>query len=116
MKTVHFLDRTFSLEMSDPGSIEPNACGRAQASTGIIWVNSTMTPEAIASTLIHEVIHLIAYLQGVDLKEEQITALETGIFSFIRSNKELIDRLIYKKIIEIQGNKEPVTTFKDASI
>jgi hypothetical protein len=51
---------------------------------------STLYPDQVqAATLIHEVLHALAYLNGVDLKESEVEVLGNALYAFIVDNPEV---------------------------
>lgn len=72
--------------------------GRANPMKGWIKVAKECGKDQFCSTLLHEVIHCIADINDLeklmDLKETGISVLAAGIYSFIKSNPELIRSML----------------------
>ena len=59
-----------------------------------IQINKHLPPHLQSSTLIHEIIHMIADLGSVELTEQSVDALALGMYSFIKENPKLVAKLI----------------------
>lgn len=90
---IKLLSHDIALKVSDPGTWEANGMGRCSLLRLEIQVNKHMPPHAQGSTLVHELIHMIADMHSVELTEHQVDSLALGVFSFIRENPKLVAKL-----------------------
>jgi len=89
LKSIRLYSQEFPVVESHPGMWSGNGMGRSSQINGIL-INSGMPDEAKITTLIHEVLHLIADLNGLNVNnsESEIATLSNGLVDFLRSNKE----------------------------
>ncbi len=76
--TVVFADNQFR---------QDTMMGKSDCKDGKILLCSDMPTEIQEQTFFHEVIHLIDMNLSLNLKESQVNALATGLYSFIKENK-----------------------------
>ena len=69
--------------------------------TGTISLNKRLKGQDWGLTLLHEVIHVISDLQGLELSESQTRALEQGLGGFFRDNPQ-IARKISLSLIKVE--------------
>ncbi len=50
-----------------------------------IWLRSDIDEDLQKETLLHEILHIISF-RGVELKEDVITVLTTGLWDFFKQN------------------------------
>jgi hypothetical protein len=67
--------------------------GMASSSELTVLINSTMPHDAICSTTLHEVIHIIDGLLQLDLSEQQTDGVALGIHSLLKENKKFMESL-----------------------
>ncbi|MDX1486558.1 MAG: hypothetical protein R3268_00050 [Acidiferrobacterales bacterium] len=53
-----------------------------------IWYDESLSVEMAVSTILHEVIHAIDDHLGLNLTEQQVQGLETGLFSLNRKREQ----------------------------
>jgi hypothetical protein len=63
-----------------------------------IILKKELPHDVMCSTLLHEVMHMVADLNSIELGEQDIDNLAIGMLSLIRNNKELID-YISKEVV-----------------
>ena len=93
MKQIKLLDINFTFHVEDPSLWSECALGRAYLKEAKILVASGMNKDMEDSTLIHELVHMISDIQGLDLDEMQVSALGVGVYSLIKNNKELLSEM-----------------------
>jgi Zn-dependent peptidase ImmA (M78 family) len=83
------------LDIDDSLIVGGDACyGKIDYVSSIIYLNSANTPSQSKSTLLHEVIHGVEDMYGVELSEEQVTTVANGLYAFMLDNKDLVRDLI----------------------
>lgn len=94
---IKILDHNYDFTV-EPYQELDECWGRANPMKGWIKVAKECGKDQFCSTLLHEVIHCIADINDLeklmDLKETGISVLAAGIYSFIKSNPELIRSMI----------------------
>jgi len=81
----------YTVIYDDPSVWSPNGMGRADLVEGVIHLNSQMPEDIQKATLLHEVFHILSGNLGVGLKEDQVEAMASGTFAFIKENKGLFN-------------------------
>lgn len=91
---INILDHDIELEIgpATPGSEAIGICNRDR---GFIWLDEDSPVDLINSTLCHEIIHLIAEYNSLEMTEPQVDAFGLGIHSFIKNNRKVIEELFY---------------------
>lgn len=64
-----------------------NNFGEFNVGTNSIFIDATATEEQQRTTLMHEMIHLIAFCTQLSLKERDVMCLESGLYQIIHDNK-----------------------------
>lgn len=57
--------------------------------TATIFIKPDLTPQIRRSTIIHECLHAISCVYGLDLTENQVLILESAILTLFKQNPEL---------------------------
>ena len=65
---------------------EIGAFGRYHSRLQKIQIAKDISNNQKESTLLHEVLHLISFHLQLDLSENQVAGLETGLYEFLQSN------------------------------
>ena len=76
--------------------------GRWDWNTGEILLKANLPVETYSLTLLHEVLHVISDLYGLDLKESVVRVLEQGLGAWIQDNPAIVQDMING----IRGEKE----------
>lgn len=90
--SVKLLNHTFSIVLDDTLS-ETGQMGRASLRKCTIKLNSDMVKDALASTLLHELVHMIADINSMDLKEQDVDNIASGFLSLLKDNKDILEGL-----------------------
>ena len=89
-KTIKILGFTYRVHVCDqsqfPEGFRDNNVGHVHHDTNDIYISTKCSRENQISILIHEVVHTISSKQGLNLTEETVIRLETGLFSFFSDN------------------------------
>jgi len=89
-RTVKLLDLEFTVIDDDGSGWAAGAMGRADLKNSKIHICSEMEKGMKDSVLLHEVLHIIADIQGVEMSEQDTSCIASGFYSLIVSNKDLI--------------------------
>lgn len=57
--------------------------------TATIFIKPDLTPQIRQSTIIHECVHAISCMYGLELSENQVLILESAILTLFKQNPEL---------------------------
>lgn len=93
MYKIKLLSHDVVMKVNDPTTWDVNGMGRCSLALLEIQISKHMPPHAQGSTLIHEIIHMIADMHSIELSEHQVDSLALGLFSFIRENPKLLTKL-----------------------
>ena len=91
--TIRLLDHEFGCEMVDTSHMPDNAMGRSSLQHGYIHIAMEMPLEIQQSTFLHELIHMIADINSIDINEQSIDNFALGILSFVKHNPEMVKKL-----------------------
>jgi len=91
--TIKVIDHEITVKIEDPWSWDLNKVGNSNFAKGIIIVDGSMPVDAIRSTFLHELIHIIAALNSIELTEQSVDGLAIGIHSFIKNNPNWMDQI-----------------------
>ncbi len=83
----------FTVEYSDPADWNGQAMGRVNCKTSKISIASNMPEDVAASILLHEILHVIDDYNHLELSETQVASLSTGLFSCLRDNPDLLEKI-----------------------
>lgn len=79
MKTILFAQELdIRWTVPEPGS---TAMGRSDNKNNVIWLNKELPPEVMQTTLLHEYMHLLSDILHLELTEEQVCGICTGLYS-----------------------------------
>jgi hypothetical protein len=67
--------------------------GECESFKGTITIREDLEESMYTATLLHECLHLIDHYLELKLSEEQVTGLGEGLFSTLRENPELTDKI-----------------------
>ena len=68
-----------------------NDYGNITYAAGVIHIDTECTEEFATSTLLHEILHAIVVLLKLDIKHDDISRLEVGIYQVLKNNPKLLD-------------------------
>ena len=94
---IKLLEQEFELFIDPATEWTGNYMGHCDIKKGTIRLRGDMPKDATASTLLHEVTHLILDICGARTNsgdEQLIDNITLGLMSFIRNNKEVIEKYI----------------------
>lgn len=72
--------------------VDRNLMGRLAYDTAQIYIRNDLPIDKKYETLLHEVIHIVymnAGLQPSDDEEKVVTALSSGVYQFLKDNKDV---------------------------
>jgi hypothetical protein len=87
---IRLLEHNFRVLVESPTQWAEGGMGRASLMDQTIRLNDRMPSDARASTLLHELMHLVSEIFSLGLTETQVDALGLSVLSLIRNNTELI--------------------------
>lgn len=99
MKIIKVLDHEIKVYLEDPEEWTSGGMGRASVKSGIIRINKNMSDDTVQSTFIHELVHIIADLNSIELNEQTVDGIALGIHSFLKNNYP-------KNILEMKDDPE----------
>ncbi len=87
---IRLLCHDVKVVVEDPKMWSVAGLGRTSLKLMEIALNEDMPNDIRHSVLLHEITHLIADMNSVELTEPQIDAISIGFFSLLQDNHELI--------------------------
>lgn len=88
---LRILAHDISVEFHDDRKGLPsNLAGQARMAQQKILIDNNAAIDSLYVTLIHETIHLIGFMNHLELSESQIESLGVGIFSLLRNNPHFL--------------------------
>lgn len=91
---IEVLDHTVIVKFDDPEGWASDGMGRCDMKNGTIHINSTMNKDAQGSTFMHELVHLIADMNSIELSEQSVDGLSLGLLSFIKNNANFVNKVL----------------------
>jgi hypothetical protein len=75
-----------NLETKDLG---PDLLGEYDDETATVFIKPGLTPQIKRSTVVHECIHAISSMYGLELSESQVRVLESALIHLVDNNPDL---------------------------
>lgn len=104
--TITICSCKFRINLTSPSVPDwsPNSfIGRSSLAGGVISLDPQLNESMRNSTMLHEVIHVIANLTDLPkLDEVTISVISVGLFDFLRQNKKLANEMIYGDKMELK--------------
>lgn len=85
---IRILGFTFAVTQEDGRDF--NHAGEIDHNLQRIRIKPNRAPDETRETLLHEVIHGIAYASAVDLSERKVRALTRALYAVLRENPDLV--------------------------
>lgn len=86
---IRIMAQWFTIEESNPEAWGTNCqMGRSNSMNGTILIRSDMPEDIKLGTLIHEIVHVVADMNGVQLKEHVVASLANGLMTVLKDNAE----------------------------
>lgn len=79
---------------SDPGEWAEGGLGRCNVMDEKITINPTLPTDTANSTVLHEVLHYLSDIGGLNMPEAQVAGLEPLLFAFLRNNPDFVGQLM----------------------
>lgn len=78
---MKILEKTYKIIDVEDNQFSNSSMGRSNTRTGEILISSKMPPDIREETILHEVIHILSDTLGIDLSENQVLALSSGLYA-----------------------------------
>ncbi len=104
VKTIIIHGQSIEVCFCDPGDWRPHGLGVSNSKMGRIKISSDIPSDAQAATLLHEVLHQISDMNGLDIEEVQVCVLANALFGFLRDNHWAADWICRGLPIEVPRN------------
>lgn len=101
--TIRLFSHEIRVIVESPAHWSEGGMGRASLIDQTIRLNDALPNDTRHSTLLHEVIHLISDLTGVELSEVQVDAVTQGMFTLLKDNPELVADIAGLNSIDINS-------------
>lgn len=98
--SIRILGRDYSVVYVPPSGFSQVELGLCDNKTQTLSIASDQTPIEAADTLLHEVIHAIDWIVGLELSEHQVRHLSATLVGVLQDNPEFAQWLIQDKTWE----------------
>lgn len=95
-KTLKILGLNYSITTIDDHYPGDTAQGFCDSKNTKLSVNSNQPLENMEFTLLHETVHAISEMLALNLTEEQVAGVSTGLFDVFNNNNYRVD--FFKKV------------------
>lgn len=83
---MQILSKQYKIEKVQNNEFSDLTIGRVNTKTGIIYIDESLNQDIKDETLLHEVLHVIDDNLKLNLSEEQIIRLSTGLYCILKEN------------------------------
>lgn len=83
---MQILSKQYKIEKVQNNEFSDLTMGRVNTKTGIIYIDESLNQDIKDETLLHEVLHVIDDNLKLNLSEEQIIRLSTGLYCILKEN------------------------------
>lgn len=90
ISTVKIGHLDYDIKQVPHGSMENNAVGQIDQFRTTIKLDEDLGNDLVKETLLHEIIHGIDFMFGINLREKQVEQLGVGLATVFRDNPHLI--------------------------
>ena len=90
---LNLLDCKIDLVYEDAEHWSQGSLGRCNMKRSSIHLSSQMADDMSNMTLLHELIHMIADMNSIDLSEQSVDGLAIGMMSFLKGNPEMVKNI-----------------------
>lgn len=91
---IEILDHEIDVDVEAPDLWKEGTMGLAQLTASTIKVRSDMKPDLIQSTFLHEILHIIEQLGGLEVEHSTIDAFAIGLHSLFKNNPNVLEDII----------------------
>lgn len=95
--TVAVLGKTYKIIYAVGEPLDKDDLGEHDLPNQRITIRDGIHEQQVASAVLHECLHAISDALGIGLNEAQVLALETGLFSLLVDNRDLVSYLGKKR-------------------
>lgn len=106
MKKIDILGLDYEIEFMDKYPVGNLYFGYCNFQTQVIGLLKEQKMDSMFNTLIHEILHVISFIQNVDLDEHEVTLLAAGLSQVLKKN-DLINDIILENYEVIDNKEEP---------
>ena len=90
---IKLLSHDVNYKVEDPGLWRHSGMGMASVVDMAVVINKNMPKDAIRSTTLHEIVHIVDGLLQLELTEQQVDGVAIGIHSLLKDNKRFMENL-----------------------
>jgi hypothetical protein len=83
---MKILGKEYNIIMVSDYNLLTDKLGLIDYATNTIYLKDNPNEEIMKETLLHEVIHGIEFALGLNLTEQQVTALSSGLYAVVKEN------------------------------
>jgi len=91
---IKILDHVIKVDIEDPGMWKQGVLGMASITTSGIKLSSDLEPDIKQSTFLHEVLHIIEQLNGLDVGHPAIDMLAVGLHSLFKNQPNILKDIL----------------------
>lgn len=90
IESVRVIGKTYTVRVVNKSPLDKDS-GECDEKSQTITVNEDQTEEAMQDTILHEVVHAIDHTLRLDMSENQVAMMATGLIAVIRDNPEFTE-------------------------
>lgn len=90
---IKILEYEFDVEVDNSFAWSDGHMGKASIQKCQILIKDGMSKDALNSTVMHEIVHMIADINSLECSEQTIDNLALGVLSLLKHNKHFISGL-----------------------
>lgn len=83
---MKILGKEYNIIMVSDYNLLTDKLGLIDYATNTIYLKDNPNEEIMKETLLHEVIHGVEFALGLNLTEQQVTALSSGLYAVVKEN------------------------------
>lgn len=97
-KSIILHGQRIEVKFCSPEDWKPRGLGLCNGATARITIKDNLPPDQQAAILLHETIHMIGDMNGLDeVPEVTVAVLANSIFGFLRDNPQVADWICGRK-------------------
>ena len=88
---VNICGHDFKVSIEDPGKWSSDGMGKGSLIDQMILLREGMGPDTMLSTLLHEAIHMAAYVTDVEMTEAQVSVAALGSLGVLQAIMNMVE-------------------------
>ncbi len=85
---IRILGRRYTLKLVPKSALEPRLVGAVDHASGEIEICESLAPDMRRETVLHEVLHAIEHIMGLENDERHVIAVSAALWAIAQANPE----------------------------